>query len=298
MFVNRNMVIPKNLLDEVQPLGDSVILYLDKDGKYLDFGFSPEVKGVGSEEILYDLIYDGEGVRTGFLVDLKNTNKEELYQILNKDNINKVIKKAIDEEYNKIKNKTINISRDNVNWEELNDDKLIEYVQQNISGDYLWNEGIDNYKKYKVINPEKSDSEFVHFIDKNKVEFLDREDLIDDIIEFLNTPETLKESKQLTEDHEIEEYKGYELDFNTDTIDKEGESVEIKIAIRKDGKILNWTKGLRNARKWVDERVAEEERRKKAEQERLKNLNFDIEFDNSSNQYVDFETDSDDYFFG
>ena len=84
-------------------------------------------------------------------------------------------------------------------------------------------------------------------------------------------------AKKLTEDHEIEEYKGYELDFNTDTIDKEGESVEIKIAIRKDGKILNWTKGLRNARKWVDERVAEEERRKKAEEERLKNLNFDIE---------------------
>ena len=108
----------------------------------------------------------------------------------------------------------------------------------------------------------------------------------------------MKNRIALNEDHSVQDYKGYELDINLDTIDTEEETAEIKVAIRKDDKIVNWARGLKKAREWVDKQVAEEEKRKKAEQERLKNLNFDIEFDDPSNQFVDFETDFDDEYFG
>lgn len=100
-----------------------------------------------------------------------------------------------------------------------------------------------------------------------------------------NKGKDMKNRITLNEDHSVQDYKGYELDINLDTIDTEEEIAEIKVAIRKDDKIVNWARGLKKAREWVDKQVAEEEERKKAEEEkrkaeeekRLQNFNIEVE---------------------
>lgn len=85
-------------------------------------------------------------------------------------------------------------------------------------------------------------------------------------------------AKRLNEDHKVEEYKGYELDFNTDLLDTEEESVVINVrVIDKNGKVLTTQRGFRKAREFVDKLVAEEERKKAEEEKRLQNFNVEVE---------------------
>ena len=67
------------------------------------------------------------------------------------------------------------------------------------------------------------------------------------------------ESLQLTEGHQVQDYKGFELDLNTDLTNHSWEDEEYiitpTIEIKYKGKTLATTNGYRKAREWVDKHV-------------------------------------------
>ena len=67
---------------------------------------------------------------------------------------------------------------------------------------------------------------------------------------------TVYESKQSTEDHDVQEYKGFELDLDTDLTNHNWEDEEYVITptveIKYNGKVLATANGYRKAREWVD----------------------------------------------
>jgi len=91
----------------------------------------------------------------------------------------------------------------------------------------------------------------------------------EDCILALDKP--LKESKKLNEMHSVQDYKGYELDFNEDSIH---DMLELGLSnyvdkdlieITKDGKHIAWAKSYSDARKIVDEKTKEDEVQKPEE---------------------------------
>lgn len=68
-----------------------------------------------------------------------------------------------------------------------------------------------------------------------------------DISEILyeNLNSNKKESKQLTEDHKVQNYKGFELDWDTDEIDDEEGTATFNVYIRYNGEDLHTAHGFR-----------------------------------------------------
>lgn len=71
--------------------------------------------------------------------------------------------------------------------------------------------------------------------------------------------EDKNESLQLTEGHDVQEYKGFELDLDTDLTNHNWEDEEYiitpTIEIKYNGKVLATANGYRAAREWVDKHV-------------------------------------------
>ena len=67
-------------------------------------------------------------------------------------------------------------------------------------------------------------------------------------------PEGLDESKSINEGHQVQTYKGYELDWNEDDIDPEEGTANFDVYITKDGKTItnNAFNGFRAAREYID----------------------------------------------
>ena len=58
--------------------------------------------------------------------------------------------------------------------------------------------------------------------------------------------------ESLNEGHVVNNYKGYDLDWNDDKLDLENGVADITISIMKDGKEVATAKSLKDARKWID----------------------------------------------
>lgn len=81
--------------------------------------------------------------------------------------------------------------------------------------------------------------------------------VIDKTRNYDGTPKQVKES--LNEDHVTNEYKGYELDWNSDSLDVENANVDFTVSIKKNGEEVATAKGFKEARKWIDDNGEQEE---------------------------------------
>lgn len=86
---------------------------------------------------------------------------------------------------------------------------------------------------------------------KGKNTFKDT-DVSDETITRFKTNYLSESRSALTEDHKVQNYKGFELDWDNDEIDDEEGIATFNVHIRLDGKDLHIAHGFRQAREWVD----------------------------------------------
>ena len=137
-------------------------------------------------------------------------------------------------------------------WPELNDDNWRNVVD--ITYDNIDDVSLPTVKKFTSLTDLVDGLAGYYAIDKLSQD--EYEKLVQETFITLNG-KPLKESKQLTEGHDMsQEYKGFWLDFNDDQLDfdvEEGTSLAtFNVDIMLNDKILHTANGFRAAREWVD----------------------------------------------